>query len=104
MVETKVWAWLRRTVSIAADGCDEVWCVNLLAAFKAATEEHVKAQAIGAAWKALARAERAFAGAQTFGDHDAKGRAFQAIAAATAALRALGVDPDAADEPGQVQP
>lgn len=61
-----------------------------------------KAQAIGAAWKALARAERAFAGAQSFGGVEARARAFQAVEIAKAALRALGVDPDADDEPGQV--
>lgn len=59
-----------------------------------------RAQDIAAAWKALARAERAWAGAQSFGGVEARARAFQAVEVAKAALRALGVDPDAADEPG----
>ncbi len=54
-------------------------------------------QAIAAAWRALALAERAFAAAQSHSNYEKRGEAYAAIIAAKAALRALGIDPDAAD-------
>ncbi len=102
MSESKVWARLRTAVKVAADGCPESWCVELLAAFKAASEERGKAQDIAAAWKALARTEREHARHIVIGDMDAAFAAHGRREVAKAALRALGVDPDAADEPGQV--
>jgi hypothetical protein len=51
------------------------------------------ANAIGEAWQALAKAERAYAGAKDFGDDKCRAAAFEACAKATAALHALGIDP-----------
>lgn len=85
MVDSKVWVRLRTAVAIAEGGCPETWCAKLRAAFKEATAEHVKAQAIGEAWKALAQA-RYETKADVFDDQ------WPRCAAAVSRLNDLGVD------------
>lgn len=69
---------------------------DLLDIAERATVQRDKAEVERDAWAVLARAERRSYGAAMFGSPTARADAFHDVVTAKAALRALGIDPDAA--------